>query len=150
MKRVVLAVVGVLGTVVAGSALAQTCPAGTTRIKSGTPANPSGQGNNITSFITGSTICAARGGDRWQEYHAAGGALIDWKRGANHPVDPTTEVGRWSASNGNDPTVTHTYGNTSYVWAICLDTGGQTYTLVSPTGGTITGAKIFATQVPCP
>jgi hypothetical protein len=144
----------VLLLAVAGAAAAQTCPAGTTRQTGGTPANPTAVGGNFTSFITGATICAARGSDRWQEFHASGGALIDFKRGAGHPVDPTRQVGTWTA-NDADSTVTHTYGpQSSFTWALCRVDGSNpvTYTMVmnSPTAVTITGVRVLAGQVPCP
>jgi len=143
-----LALAGLFST----SALAQTCPGGTTRVTGGTPANPNGPGNFV-GFITGATICAARGTDRWQEFHASNGDLIDYKLGPESPtnkVDPTKKVGIWSASNGANATVTHTYGTTNFEWAICRVGTGLTYTLVSLTGGTVNGATILAGQVPCP
>jgi hypothetical protein len=148
----------VLLLAVAGAATAQqiACPTGTTRQTGGTPANPTAVGGNFTSFITGATICAARGTDRWQEFHAAGGgasggALIDFKRGAGHPVDPTRQVGTWTA-NDTDSTVTHIYGPHSFTWALCrVDASNPvTYTMVSPTAVTITGVRVLAGQVPCP
>lgn len=141
----------VVGMMVSGSVFAQTCPGGTTRVTGGTPATPNGAGN-FTAFITGATVCAARGNDRWQEFHATNLDLIDFKLGSN-PVDPTEKVGTWTASNGNTAVVTHTYGTTSYIWAICLATSAgenSTYTLVSPTAGTVTGARVIAGQRACP
>jgi hypothetical protein len=141
----------VLLLAVAGAAIAQTCPTGTTRQTGGTPADPTG-GGNFTGFITGATICAARGNHRWQEFHASGGALIDFKRGPNDRVDPTRQVGTWTV-NDTDSTVTHTYGRQSFTWALCRDNGSSnpvTYTMVSPTAGTITGVRVLAGQVPCP
>ena len=152
MKRFTMAALSLLGAMAAGSGVAQTfqCPAGTARVISGTPANPNNGTGDFTSFITGATICAVRGTDRWQEFHRSDGKLIDWKRGANDAVDPTKEVGLWKSVTGADAAVTHTYGITSFVWAICQVGTGLTYTLVSPTGGTVTGATIRAGQVACP
>jgi hypothetical protein len=141
---------------VAGAATAQQidCPTGTTRQTAGTPANPTAVDGDFTTFITGATICAARGSDRWQEFHAANRDLIDYKRGAGHPVDPTRRVGTWTATNGNNATVTHTYGPHSFTWALCRDNASSnppfTYTMVSPTAGTITGVRVLAGQVACP
>jgi phosphohistidine swiveling domain-containing protein len=138
---------------VAGAATAQTCPTGTTRQTGGTPADPTG-GGNFTGLITGATICAARGNDRWQEYHRAGGALIDFKRGPNDRVDPTRQVGTWTVTHGANATVTHTYGpqSSSFTWALCRVNASNpvTYTMVSPTAGTITGVRVLAGQVACP
>lgn len=142
----------VLGTMVSGSVLAQTvaCPGGTTRVTNGTPANPN-SGGTFTNFITGATICAVRGSDRWQEFHASNFDLVDWKMGPGHAVDPREKVGTWSASNGANAAVTHDYGGGGvHTWAICRVGTGFTYTLVSGTGGTVTGATVLAGQVACP
>jgi hypothetical protein len=120
------------------------------RVTKGTPAAPNTGGGNFADFITGATICAARGGDRWQEFHQAGGALIDWKRGSTDKVDPTKQVGTWASSNGANATVRHTYTPSgTFEWAICIASPG-TYTLVSSAAGTVTGATIFAGQGACP
>jgi hypothetical protein len=151
MNRILTTALLVLSGLVSASAFAQTCPGGTTRVTGGTPADPNGPGNFV-NFITGATICAARGTDRWQEFHASNGDLIDYKLGPESPtnkVDPTKKVGVWSASNGASATVTHTYGNTNYEWAVCRVGTGLTYTLVSLTGGAVSGATILAGQVPC-
>lgn len=125
---------------------AQTCPAGTTR--------ETGTAGDFIAFITGKTICAARGTDRWQEYHSTGvgGDLIDFKLGASHPVDPTKKVGTWSATNGADATVTHNYGpGQSYTWALCAVTAAPgTYTMVSPTAGTVSNVTLLNSQGQCP
>jgi hypothetical protein len=150
MKRITLAGLCILG-LASGPAFSQDCPAGTTRQTGGTPANPTA-GGNFTDFISGNTICAARGGERWQEQHRGSSQLWDYKLGSSSTVDPTKQVGSWSATNGSNATVTHTYGGTSYVWAVCrVGTAAPfTYTLVSTTGGTITGATILTGQVGCP
>lgn len=148
MKLKTMATLLVLGTMASGSVFAQTCPGGTTRITGGTVANPNGPGN-FQNFVSGVTFCAARGNDRWQEFHAANGDLIDWKRGTN-PIDPTEKVGTWSATNGANAVVTHTYGGTPYVWAVCRVGTSSSYTLVSNTAGTITGATIQPGQGACP
>lgn len=147
-----LSALSILAALVLAPALAQSqalsCTTGT-RVTGGTPASPSfGNGGNFTNFITGAQICASRSGDRWQEFHQGGGALFDYKRGPANTVDPTTQVGNWTASNGAS-TVTHTYGASSYTWAVC-HTGGNSYTLVSATGGTISGATITTTAGPTP
>lgn len=49
---------------VAGHALGQVgCPGGTTRLVD----------NDVTNLVSGNTMCATRGTERWQEYHQAGG-----------------------------------------------------------------------------
>ena len=135
-----LAVSFVLAAGCVGQASAQSCPAGTTQVM------------NLQQLVGGNTLCAARGSDRWQEFHSgsASGALIDWKLGAAHPIDPTETVGSWSASNGANSLLTHTYGQTSYAWRVCQAAPGS-YTLVSTNGGgMITGATVRSGQVACP
>lgn len=118
------------------------CPGGTNRV------------SNVSSLVGGNTLCAARGGDRWQEFHQGtgqSGNLIDFKLGAGHPVDPTKTVGTWSSNNGANSNLTHTYGAQSFTWLVCQVGTANNYTLVS-TGavGTITGATVQAGQVACP
>ena len=133
------------------------CPGGSARQTSGTPANPGSNAGSFTNFISGNTICAARGSDRWQEQHRAGNQLWDYKQGSPHPTDPTTQVGTWSASNGSNVTVTHTYSvSGSYTWAVCRNTTAgeaSTYTLVSTSGNggaPIGNVRILTGSVACP
>ncbi len=129
-----------LGCLALGSVHAQTCPGGTTRV------------DQVMQLVRGNTMCAARGADSWQEFHQGtgnSGDLIDYKLGPNHPIDPTKKVGTWSARNGNDSSLTHTYGSTSYSWLVCAAAGG-TYTLVSTgAAGNVTEVTIKPGQVPC-
>ncbi len=135
---------GVLMLVALNSAFAQSCPGGTTRVTSGTPADGGTAGGNFSGFISNALICATRGSDRWQEWHGGSSQLWDYKLGASSTMDPSKQVGTWSSANGSSATVTHTYGGTSYVWAICRTNSSAPYdyTMVSLTGGTITGVKI--------
>lgn len=134
-----LSLAGFLGQAVAQSA----CPSGSSRV------------SNVQSLVSGRTLCAARGSDRWQEFHnggPSGGALIDYKLGASHAVDPTTTVGAWSAQNGANSLLTHSYtGGSSYPWMVCQVGTSSVYTLVSTgAAGTITGATFLGGQVACP
>lgn len=134
-----LSAAGFLGQAVAQSA----CPSGSTRV------------NNVQSLASGKTLCAARGGDRWQEFHNGGpssGALIDYKLGSGHAVDPTTTVGTWSAQNGANSLLTHSYtGGSNHPWLVCQVGASSVYTLVSTgAAGTITGATFLGGQVACP
>ena len=110
----------------------------------------------LSTLLQDKTVCAALAPDRWQEYHAPGGALFDWKRGPGHPVDPREQVGTWSISSvtvdGNTrEQVTHKYGGSSYVYRVCL-TGPSTYTFqqVSPASTAITGATFVPGSAACP
>ena len=111
MKTFVLASTMALA-LVSGEAMA-VCSGGT-RLDAG----------QITALLTNNTVCvpAATVPDMtWQELHSSGGNLIDYKRGAGHPVDPTETVGTWSVSGtgvGNS-FVTHNYGSGgSYTYSV--------------------------------
>ena len=142
MKVRIIAAVCVFSAGLAGQAVAQTCPPGANAVT----------GTALVTLVAGQTMCAARAPDRWQEFHqgatTAGGALIDWKRGAGHPTDPTETVGTWLISNDR---LTHTYGGTSYSWLVCRPGASPNITLVSTgSSGTLTGVNMLAGQVACP
>ena len=77
----------------------------------------------MTTLLEGNTVCVgAQPTMEAQEFHQAGGALIDYKRGPGHPVDPTKQVGTWTVNPGRpNATVTHDYGGGAryiyFVWA---------------------------------
>ncbi|EGJ10134.1 MULTISPECIES: hypothetical protein [Rubrivivax] len=137
------AVAGVL-LLAAAAVSAQSCPAGQTRLNQ----------LQIRAQIAGNTLCAVSGGDRWQEFHQGGttntsGALIDYKKGPNDPVDPSTPVGTWSLTDrGSNTLLVHNYGpSATYSWAVCRANGG-TYTLVSDQA-TITSVTVKEGQSGC-
>jgi hypothetical protein len=156
----------------AGLASAQACPTGSLRVSSGKPATPNDGSGTLQSFIANATVCVARGSERWQEFHAGNGDLIDYKRGPSDRMDPTKKVGTWSVSGlaaqatGTDPrgaraprdegpVLVHTYGNTSYSFAVCVPAAearrtNPGYILSSPTAGTFNDVRILPGQVPCP
>ncbi|MBZ8138283.1 hypothetical protein CLD22_00010 [Rubrivivax gelatinosus] len=108
-------------------------------------------GPQINSQIGGKTMCATRGNDRWQEFHQSGGALIDFKKGPNDPVDPSKQVGTWSlGSSGADTVLTHSYGaGQNYSWAVC-STGSASYTLISTSGAGSQNVTVVDGQRACP
>lgn len=62
--------------------------------------NAAGSGGSLAlNTLTGKTVCVGAA-PTWQaqEFHQAGGALFDYKRGPATPgnVDPTEQVGAWS------------------------------------------------------
>ena len=120
---------------------AQTCPSGSSRVA------------DVQLLVGGNTLCASRGSDLWQEFHSGAGAiLIDYKKGPSDPVDRTERVGTWTATNGADylwsPTpITADRATRGGVCAV--GTPATSYTLVSSTGGTITGATLRTGQVAC-
>ncbi len=72
----------------------------------------------IGALLAGNTVCVPAvtvPTMTWQELHsggAAGGSLIDFKRGPGHPVDPSETVGSWTVTGtgvGNS-FVIHNYG----------------------------------------
>lgn len=104
----------VLGVVGSGQALAA-CPANSTM-----------NHTELNSTFPGNTVCAVRGSNRWQEFHQADGALVDWKKGPADPVDPTKQVGSWSVNGtGANARMVYNYGSG----------GTYTYRVVSNGGG---------------
>jgi hypothetical protein len=82
--------------------------------------------DEMTKLLTGNTVCvppATQPTMKAQEEHIAGGALFDYKRGDNHPVDPRKQIGSWSVAgtDGRGVFVRYDYGGgqifTYAVWA---------------------------------
>jgi hypothetical protein len=138
LSRIVFATLVAVPNLVLAQA---SCPPGTNTF-------PSSGGNALIAQLTGNMLCAARGGDRWQEFHQSGGALIDFKLGPGHPVDPTEQVGTWTANDAAS-TVTHNYGAGGvFTWLVCRGGGAgnpNPLTLVSTgAAGTVTGVTLQA------
>lgn len=136
MKQHLFAISAVLILGQSGSALADCAP--NTRVN----------GSALTSAISGKTICAAKGSDRWQEYHNPNQDLVDWKMGppASGNIDPTEKVGTWNIAAN---TLTHTYGTSSYSYEVHLV--GTSYSLCGVGGApNFDSITIIAGQVPCP
>lgn len=93
--------------------------------------------SQLLVVLSNNTVCAVRGSDRWQELHQSGGALIDYKLGPGHPVDPSETVGSWSiVGTGANATVVYNYGS------------GGTYTYkVYPNGGNNYSFCVGATEL---
>ncbi|MEP6587728.1 MAG: hypothetical protein ABJA84_03090 [Polaromonas sp.] len=77
----------------------------------------------LNTLLTGNTVCSPSSAPfNWQELHQAGGALIDYKRGPGHAVDPSETVGSWAVAGnnaGNNAKVTHNYGSGgSYTYTV--------------------------------
>ena len=117
LKHSVLAC-SLLAALLASAGQAQAACTGNTRISSVT---------TLSNLLQNKTVCfPATTVDpmTWQEKHvrvgaATTGALIDFKRGPGHPVDPSETVGTWTVAGNNggqQAAVTHDYG------------GGATYT----------------------
>lgn len=104
----------------------------------------------LATLISGKTVCAVSGSDKWQEYHKPGSDLIDWKRGANHPTDPTKKVGTWSTGGtGSNSRVTYNYGpGQVYSYAVHSVTG-STYTFCGDSPAPTLDVSLIAGQVSC-
>ncbi|MCK7493622.1 MAG: VanZ family protein [Comamonadaceae bacterium] len=111
----------------AASAQVQACNGATSRVPLAA----------VEPAVMGKTMCASRGAERWQEIHRGGGVLVDYKKGPNDPVDPSTTVGTWSVVTGpaGGGLLRHDYGGgQAYDWALCQDAGGRVVSLVSANG----------------
>ena len=106
MKRSVLTSVLLLAFGSSHAVAQLPCPAGLT-------------GAQLVTTLSGMYACAKRApgnpaNDIWNELHqgttAAGGNVMDYKRGPGHPVDPSKVVGTYFISLGAN-TVTYTYGD---------------------------------------
>lgn len=108
--------------------------------------NPMNQ-NQLNAVFPGNTVCAQRGSERWQEYHQLGGALIDYKLGQGHPVDPTKQVGSWAIEgNGSGARMAYDYGN-GVVYRYQVYAGGASYSFCN--GNELHDATVRPGQQPC-
>lgn len=102
----------------------------------------------LTAALQNNTLCSRRGTDRWQEYHQAGGAVIDYKRGPSDKVDPSKQVGTWSVSGAGARTkLTYNYGaGQSYNYTLHTN-GRRGYSLCGGEGEIL--VTVRAGQVAC-
>lgn len=109
--------------------------------------DPQITGAALTSLLSGNTVCATRGAEKWQEQHRAGGALWDFKKGPSDPADPTAQVGGWSIAND---TVTYSYtGGASFTYSVHGPAGGP-YSFCTGGGEIVGGATILTGSTGCP
>lgn len=104
----------------------------------------------INTALSGKTVCGARGKERWQEYHAPGGNLIDYKMGPNDKVDPSKKVGAWSVtgnSGGNQAKVNYDYGSGGQSSYTVYPNGDGSYSFC---GGGELVVSVLPGQVKCP
>ena len=135
MKRILLtSIVALAGFT--GAAVAQT---------SGCAQNTRVTGSALTTLVSGNTVCATRGADRWQEQHRVGGQLWDFKKGPSDPVDPTSQVGTWAIVS-ND--VIHSYtGGPSFTYSIH---GSGPYSFCANGTAVVSGATFQRGSGNCP
>lgn len=99
MKNLIL-LPTVLFTVMAGDAIAACTGTQITDVSS-----PS-----LSTLLSGNTVCVGTNltnpSAPWnnQEQHKVGGTLTDYKLGAGHPVDPTSDIGTWNISGSGAST----------------------------------------------
>ncbi len=84
----------------------------------------------ISALVGGNTVCVPNvtvPTMTWQELHvgtstSTTGALIDFKRGPGHAVDPSETVGTWTVNGtgAGNATITHSYnaGGGSYIYTV--------------------------------
>ena len=102
----------------------------------------------LRSAFEGKTVCASRGSDRWQEFHQAGGTLIDYKMGPNHKVDPSKTVGSWAVDGtGSNARMVYNYGSGGTYSYRVHDNGAGSYSFCS--GTQEHGATVKAGQTSC-
>jgi hypothetical protein len=142
-------------------------PAAVASCGTGTRIQGVGQ-NSLQQLLGGMTVCkmnAANTDWEWQEFHDAPEGrpnnLIDYKKGPNDPVDPTSPVGSWSINTVNPPgggndrtqTVTYNYGGTSiYTFSVWAQGPGGTgpYNFCSEQGERdVLNATLINGQGPC-
>ena len=82
----------------------------------------------MNTLLKGNTVCVPAVTQPTmdaQELHQAGGALVDYKRGPGHPVDPSKQVGSWTVTAGRSTFVTHNYGGgVQYTYAVWNNNDG--------------------------
>ena len=114
---------------------------------------------DLADLIAGNTVCAAFGGNRWQEQHRGAGTsgeLWDYKQGPGHPVDPTSRVGSWEVRTaGREQIVRYIYGAGAFSYNYQVrGTGivGQPHSFCGAFDGgvDIDNALILPGEVACP
>ncbi len=104
----------------------------------------------LSSLLTGNTVCVGSSGN-WaaQEFHKSGGTLTDWKKGANDPVDKTSDVGTWSISgSGTGSVVSYSYTGSGPTAYSVYDNGNGSYSFCNGSTETV-ASKILTGQVGC-
>lgn len=100
----------------------------------------------LAGLLTNKMVCGNVGGEAWQEWHNGGaaGAVVDYKQGPGHPVDPSTAVGSYVVNTNNTVTYTYSGGSGPYTYDVCLASSGTSYTYCGAAygGRNITGVRI--------
>ncbi len=87
--------------------------------------------DDLGTLLEENTVCVGFTG-AWmaQEQHLGSGVLVDFKRGASDPVDPTEQVGTWAVS-ANGQQVTYNYGGPDYIFQVHTSSGVGMYDFCS-------------------
>lgn len=127
-----------------GAVNAQSCScSGAAQIKSAA---------DLTSKLVGNTVCVGSAPTfEAQEQHVSGGTLIDFKRGADDPTDPTKTIGTWVTSGDSGKTiVTYNYtGGSSYSYNVCTSGTNDLGFCPSGTNTPTVNAKLKSGLVGC-
>lgn len=105
-------------------------------------------GTALTNLISGNTVCASRGAEKWQEQHRTGGDLWDFKKGPGDPLDPSKQVGTWSIARNF---VTYCYtGGLCYSYSV-HGSGAGPYSFCYANGTeVVSGATFIPGYSGCP
>ena len=98
----------------------------------------------LTTLLTNKMVCGNVGGEVWQEHHAPGGVLVDYKLGPGVAPDPSAPVGTYVVNSNNTVTYTYSGGGGNYTYDVCFVSSTSTYTFCGAQygGRNITGARI--------
>lgn len=149
-KSTVLAAVALA---LSGAAQAQTC------ICNGGSGTPLTTVAAVQAVLANKMVCAAVGGEQWQEWHNGGasGPVVDYKLGPGHPVDPSSQTGTYQVVDlASDPrvsktqraagaAVTYTYGANTYSYGVCQTGATYVFCGVAFGGRDIAGARVSST-----
>lgn len=92
----------------------------------------------IGSLLTGNTVCAILGNERWQEWHS-GANIMELGNNANGE-----NVGTWSVSGqGANATVVYNYGTGgSYTYSVCQQGANYDFCGAAFGGRDVTNASV--------
>jgi hypothetical protein len=111
-------------------------------------ADPSTQVTDVSTTLEGKLACSYKGNqdnpnERWSEQHRSGGNLWEWKRGVDHKIDPSKQIGTWAIDDSAD-TVTYQYGDPGSPYTYTLwDNADDSYSLCSDSSEERTIVKLI-------
>lgn len=106
----------------------------------------------IKTLLANNTACIGHTPTaEWSEWHNGGstGTLVDWKKGASDPVDPTTTVGTYAITSSiTAGIVNYTYGTNSYNYYVSAGSANP-YTFCNVAGAPSFSVTVNPGQGPC-